>query len=55
MGQEHLDQGIEALSAKVGSGHVVLFAPEILFRSQPHGNFKLFFNALYLSVADGPK
>ena len=26
-------------------------APEVLFRSQPHGTYKLFFNGLYLSVA----
>ena len=26
-------------------------APEILFRSQPHGAYKLFFNGLYVSVA----
>ncbi len=28
-------------------------APEVLFRSQPHGNYKLFFNGLYLSVGAG--
>ena len=28
-------------------------APEVLFRSQPHGSYKLFFNGLYLSVAPG--
>ena len=35
----------------VGKGRVFLFGPEVLFRSQPHGNYKLFFNGLYLSVA----
>jgi len=30
---------------------VVALGPEVLFRSQPHGNYKLFFNALYLSIA----
>jgi hypothetical protein len=24
-----------------------MFGPEILFRSQPHGTYKLFFNAIY--------
>jgi hypothetical protein len=28
-----------------------MIAPEILFRSQPHGSYKLFFNGLYLSTA----
>jgi hypothetical protein len=51
-GQAALDKGIQVVSAKVGQGNVFLFAPEILFRAQPHGNFKLFFNGLYLSVAD---
>jgi hypothetical protein len=26
-----------------------------LFRSQPHGTFRFFFNGLYLSVAEGMK
>ena len=43
----------EIVSSKVGKGRVFLFAPEVLFRSQPHGGFKLFFNGLYLSVAEG--
>jgi hypothetical protein len=50
-GQSALDKGVVAVSAKVGQGNVFLFAPEILFRAQPHGTFKLFFNGLYLSVA----
>jgi Zinc carboxypeptidase len=48
-GQEHLDKGIVMADAAVGKGHVFLFANELLFRAQPHGNFMLFFNALYLS------
>jgi len=35
----------------MGQGRVFIMAPEVLFRSQPHGNYKLFFNGLYLSVA----
>jgi len=49
-GEQYLEKGVEVVDANVGQGHVFLFAPEILFRSQPHGNYKLFFNALYLSV-----
>ena len=39
------------IDATVGSGRIFAVGPEILFRSQPHGNYKLFFNALYLSAA----
>ena len=52
-GAQYLDAGVAIAEARVGQGRVVLFAPEILFRSQPHGNSKLFFNSLYLSVAPG--
>jgi len=50
-GQGALDKGVAIASARIGQGNVFLFGPEILFRSQPHGNYKFFFNALYLSVA----
>ena len=50
-GQKYLDKGIQMAEANVGKGRVFLFGNELLFRSQPHGNFKFFFNALYLSVA----
>jgi hypothetical protein len=50
-GQKLLDKGIEIAEASVGKGRVFVFGNEILFRSQPHGSFKFFFNALYLSVA----
>lgn len=49
-GAAALDQGAEIIDAKVGQGHLDLFGPEILFRSQPHGCYKLFFNALYASL-----
>ena len=50
-GQEYLNKGIGIVDAAVGHGRVYLFGPEILFRSQPHGTYKFFFNGLYLSVA----
>jgi hypothetical protein len=31
---------------------VFLFGNDLLFRTQPHGNYRFFFNALYLSVSD---
>ncbi len=40
-----------AVDAAVGKGHVYLFGPEITFRAQPHGTFKLLFNGIYLSAA----
>ena len=54
-GQKYLDKGIEMAEANVGAGRVFLFGNELLFRSQPHGTFKFFFNALYLSVAPDMK
>ncbi|MDQ3068258.1 MAG: M14 family metallopeptidase [Acidobacteriota bacterium] len=51
-GQHYLKDGIAAVDAPVGRGHVYLFGPEIAFRAQPHGTFKFLFNALYLSVAE---
>jgi Zinc carboxypeptidase len=54
-GQNYLDKGVEMAEATVGKGRVFLFGNELLFRSQPHGDFKFFFNALYLSVAPGMK
>jgi hypothetical protein len=46
-GQTYLEGGVVAAEAKVGQGTLYLFGPEITFRSQPHGTFKLLFNALY--------
>jgi hypothetical protein len=31
---------------------VLLYGPEILERAQPHGTFKLLFNALFASAAE---
>ena len=44
-GQKYLDQGIDIAEVTLGRGRVFLFGNELLFRSQPHGTFKLFFNA----------
>jgi hypothetical protein len=46
-GQEHLEGTTAVAEAAVGSGKVVLLGPEVAFRGQPHGTFKLLFNALY--------
>ena len=46
-GQKYLEKGVVAAEATVGRGRVLLYGPEILHRAQPHGTFKLLFNALF--------
>jgi hypothetical protein len=46
LGQEHLDGGVAVVDAAVGKGRLVLFGPQVLFRAQPHGTFKLVFNGI---------
>ena len=46
-GQEYLQDGVAAFSAKVGFGKLFAFGPEILFRGQTHGTYKFLFNELY--------
>jgi hypothetical protein len=51
LGQEYLENGLAAVEASVGRGHLYMFGPEITFRAQPHGTFKFLFNGIYLSSA----
>jgi hypothetical protein len=53
-GQEVLEGGAAAVSAKVGKGNVLLFGPEILQRAQPHGTFKFLFNGIFYGLAKVP-
>ena len=53
-GETFLENGVAAVAAKVGDGNVFLFGPEINFRAQPHGTFKLLFNGIYADT-EGPK
>jgi hypothetical protein len=46
-GQQYLNGGVGAFEAFVGQGRLLVYGPEITFRAQPHGTFKLLFNALY--------
>ena len=46
-GQEYLNGGTAALAGKVGKGSVVVLGPEVSFRGEPHGTFKLLFNGLF--------
>ena len=50
-GPQYLRGGVVMAEAQIGSGNVYMFAPEITFRAQPWGNFRLLFNALLLSTA----
>ncbi|UHG93494.1 M14 family metallopeptidase [Spirosoma oryzicola] len=46
-GQSYLQDGVAAFMAPVGSGKLYAFGPEITFRAQAQGTFKLLFNQLY--------
>jgi hypothetical protein len=48
-GQEHVVDGLAAIEADVGDGKLYIFGPEVLFRAQPYGTFKLVFNGIYLA------
>jgi hypothetical protein len=48
-GKTYLNNKVTAFSAKVGEGILYVFGPEITFRAQSHGTFKLLFNQLYLN------
>ncbi|HXF96337.1 MAG TPA: hypothetical protein VNI61_09585, partial [Gemmatimonadales bacterium] len=51
-GQRYLKDGVAMAEADVGRGKLFLFGPEILFRGQPHGTFKLFFNGFHLARSE---
>jgi len=46
-GQSYLKDGVAGFEAKVGKGALYAYGPEISFRAQSHGTFKLVFNQLY--------
>ena len=50
-GQHYLDQTAQVIDAPVGRGRVLLMGPEIAWRAQPHGTFKLLFNGIYYGSA----
>jgi hypothetical protein len=51
-GQERLDGGIALIDATVGEGRLALFGPQVLFRGQSHGTFKLVFNGIVQSAVE---
>jgi hypothetical protein len=50
-GQQYLKEGVAVAVASVGEGKFVALGPEVTFRAQPHGTFKLLFNGLYYGSA----
>jgi len=46
-GISYLQGGVVSFEAKIGKGKFYAFGPEIIFRAQSHGTFKLLFNELY--------
>jgi hypothetical protein len=51
-GQQHLAGGTAIAEAQVGEGKVILYGPEIAFRAQPHGTFRLLFNGIFYGSAE---
>ncbi len=52
LGQKSLENAAAVVQMNVGKGRLVLYGPEILFRSQPHGTYKLLFNGIYAATID---
>lgn len=46
-GEDYLKNGVVAFEAPIGKGKLYAFGPEITFRAQAHGTFKMLFNNLY--------
>jgi len=46
-GQSYLQDGVAAFSANVGKGKLYVYGPEITFRAQTHGTYKMLFNQLF--------
>ncbi len=46
-GQGYLEGAVAAAEMKVGEGKLFLLGVEAVFRGQPHGTYKLFFNSIY--------
>ena len=54
-GQQYLNGAVEAVDASLGKGKVFLLGPEVTYRGQPHGTFKLLFNAIYYGPSQPAK
>jgi hypothetical protein len=51
-GQSYLEMTVAVLEAPVGKGRLYLYGPEVVFRGQPHGTFKLLFNGIFCGAAE---
>jgi hypothetical protein len=51
-GQNFLQGGTTMVQADVGTGKLYLFGPEVLFRGQPAGTFKLLFNGIFSGLVE---
>ncbi len=45
-GETYLRRSVQVAAATMGKGKIFLYGPEIAFRGQPHGTFKLLFNGI---------
>ena len=50
-GESYLRRSVQVAEAQMGQGKIFLYGPEIAFRGQPHGTFKLLFNGIYYGPA----
>jgi len=55
VGESYLEGTTGIAEASVGEGKLVVYGPEVTFRAQPHGTFKLFFNGIYYGSAKATK
>ncbi len=51
-GQNYLKGMAAVVDAAVGPGRLLLYGPEVVFRGQPHGTFKLVFNGILYGGAE---
>jgi hypothetical protein len=51
LGQQLLDGATAVVEAKSGEGKVFVMGPEVTFRGEPDGTFKLLFNGLFYGAA----
>ncbi|MGA7240479.1 MAG: peptidase, partial [Bryobacteraceae bacterium] len=51
LGQQLLDGATAVVEARKGEGRVFVLGPEVTFRGEPDGTFKLLFNGLFYGAA----
>jgi hypothetical protein len=51
LGQQLLDGASAVVEAKIGEGKVFVMGPEVTFRGEPDGTFKLLFNGLFYGAS----